>query len=99
MDQTMIFEFLAIVIGAAISIFLIPFIKNKIGNEKFNELIAFIEWCVRWAEQTYSPEQNLLKKDAVYKKVEAYAQKLGMTVTDEQLDIFIEGVVHAVKKG
>lgn len=99
MTNEAIFQFLLVILLAVLSYFVIPWIKSKIGNEKWEQLLDFIEWCVRWAEQKFSPEQNQMKKKEVYKKVFEYAEQIGIKVTGEQLDALIEGVVNAVKKG
>ena len=99
MSSEAIFQFALALILAVLSYFVIPWIKNKLGNDKYAQLLDFIEWCVRWAEQKYTPEQNQMKKKEVYKKVFEYSEQIGIKVTGEQLDALIEGVVNAVKKG
>ena len=99
MNSEAIFQFALALILAVLSYFVIPWIKNKLGNDKYAQLLDFIEWCVRWAEQKYTPEQNQMKKKEVYKKVFEYSEQIGIKVTGEQLDALIEGVVNAVKKG
>lgn len=99
MNSEAIFQFALALILAVLSYFVIPWIKNKLGNDKYTQLLDFIEWCVRWAEQKYTPEENQKKKKEVYKKVFEYSEQIGIKVTGEQLDALIEGVVNAVKKG
>lgn len=96
MDEKII-ELIITLILAVLSIFVIPYLKQKVGQDKYEQLISFIEWCVRWAEQKYTPEENHQKKIAVYERVSDYAEEIGIKVTPTQLDSLIEGVVHLVK--
>ena len=70
----------------------------KVDEYNLGKLMMFIEYAVRWAEQIYTPEQNLKKKEKVYGRAKVYLQQLGLDLTDDQLDTIVEGMVNEVKK-
>ena len=86
------------ILGAIVTYYLIPWLKVKITDQKLKQLYSFIEYCVRWAEQEYTPEEWKKKKGQVYNKAKIYLSELGLKLTDEQLDTIVEGIVNEVKK-
>ena len=60
MDQ--ILNAIITIICLVITGILIPLIKAKIGQEKFNQIRQFTEIAVRSAEQLYTPEEWKEKK-------------------------------------
>lgn len=75
--------------------YLIPYIKNKIGNDNYNDLVAFIEITVRAAKQTL--DSNGEKKEYVLKQVNEWLAALKIEMTAEQIDALIEGIYNKVK--
>ena len=87
------------IIGATLTAFIIPWIRQKIDTEKMERFLEYIEIAVRGAEQLYTPAQWKEKKEAVYKYIVKKAEDMGMKINTEDIDLLIEGIVHEVKKG
>ena len=70
---------------------LIPAIKTIMTNEKYSNLIDYAEKCINAAEKlvTGSGED---KKAYVTELLKAWIKKTGLSMTDEQLSILIEGI-------
>lgn len=77
--------------------YLIPWIKSKMSNEKYNELLIFIRKCVEAAEKIYTVEEWKEKKTYVVEMAEDKLDSLGIDITAEELNGLIEGIVYAVK--
>ena len=43
-------------------------------------------------------QENKKKKGQVYNKAHEYLKRIGLVLTDEQLDMIVEGIVNEVKK-
>ena len=84
--------------GVIVTYYLIPWLKTRIEDYKLKQLFSFIEYSVRWAEQEFTPEENKKKKGMVYNKAREYLKRIGLELTDEQLDTIVEGIVNEVKK-
>jgi hypothetical protein len=80
-----------------ISAYVIPWLKNKIGEDKYINLIDFAEIVVRSAEKIYTPEQWQEKKKYAMNAIIQKAKDIGLNLSEEELNAIIEGAVHAVK--
>lgn len=80
-----------------ITAYVIPWLKSKIGENKYNEIVSYVEFAVRCAEKLYNTEQGKEKKQYVYSYILRKAKELDIELTEEDINILIEGVVHAVK--
>lgn len=88
-------------IALAIGLFLalkagIDFLKVKIGEAKFNQIVGYAELAVRAAEQVgirlnYSNEE---KKAFVLSTVRQYADKFGIEYDEQFLEDLIESAVQ-----
>jgi len=86
--------------SALVSMYVIPYIKTKMSAEQIEQLTYYIQLAVRCAEQIYTAEQWKTKKIYVFNHIRKLAsEKLGIDITDEELDILIEGIVNEVKHG
>lgn len=86
------------IIGLLFTYVIVPYIKNKIDQDKLNKLQQYIEYAVRYAEQLYTESQNKEKKEYVYNYILHKANEIGLhNLTEEDLDIMVEGVVNLVK--
>ena len=94
-----ILEAICGIIGVLITVYLIPWLKGMIGDDKFDLLIEYTAYAIRAAEQLYTPEQWAEKKAYVLKYVEDKAQEIGVTLTDADIENLIEGLVNEIKKG
>ena len=99
MQTEMIIKFIATVIGAILTAFVIPWIRQKIDEGKLDKLIEFTEIAVRYAEQVYTPDQWREKKQAVYEYILQKANDIGLGLDEKDINLLVEGIVNEVKKG
>lgn len=85
------------VILILISAYVIPWLKNKIGEDKYITLIDFAEIVVRSAEKIYTPEEWSKKKEYAVELVAKKSEELGLNLEVEEINAIIEGAVQAVK--
>lgn len=95
------FTILKVVVSVAtalISVYVIPLLREKLKDAKYQSLIEIVEVAVRAAEQTIKGEKmGAVKKDEVIDFVTWWAASHGVNITDEQLDRLIECVVYNLK--
>lgn len=94
---TKITELIVTIILALVSYYVIPWLKNKVGDDKYNLLVAFAETVVRSAEKIYTPEEWAVKKQYAMEMVSDKAEELGLKLSVEEINAIIEGAVQAVK--
>lgn len=94
---TVIVKAIIAVLSVLITSVVIPYIKGKIGENKYEEIKYYVIYAVRCAEQVYKPEQWQEKKAYVMAYIIRKASELGIEMTDEDLNILIEGIVNEVK--
>lgn len=87
------------IIGILITGYLIPWIKAKIGENKYNTIVEYTELAVRSAEQLYTPEEWKEKKQYVLNYITNKAKEIGLDLTAIDIENIIEGIVNSVKKG
>ena len=90
------FNILKIVISVAvalISAYLVPFIKNKLQEDKYSQLVVMVHTAVQAAEQTIGSGNGAVKKDEVMSFVTDYMNRVGIKITEEQLDQLVESAV------
>lgn len=97
MNGDLIVKIIVALIGGLITYFLIPWLKTKVEAEKLEKFRAFVEDAVRAMEQLLPPEEYKKKKEEVKQAAEEYLAKIGLKLTDEQIELIIEGIVNAVK--
>lgn len=86
------------VLSVVITSYVVPYIKSKIGENKFDRLIYYISVAVRCAEQIYTKEQWMEKKQYVMDYVLDLAnEKLHLDFTYGQLETIVEGIVNEIK--
>ena len=86
------------IISGIVSAYVIPFLKSKIKEQDMNRLLTIVEKAIKCAEQVYTPEQWEQKKIYVTNYVKSWLGTLNISITNEQLDAIIEGIVFEVKK-
>lgn len=93
MDENLfkIIQYVVFIIILIAARYLIPAIKTIMNNEKYANLIDYAEKCINAAEKlvTGSGED---KKAYVTELLKAWIKKTGLSMTDEQLSILIEGI-------
>ena len=75
-----------------VSAYLIPLLKEKLNDSKYNRLLEMVEIAVRAAEQTIHSEGSI-KKDQVTQFVTQWMLEHGIAITQDQLDQLIEAAV------
>lgn len=85
------------ILSVVITTVIIPYVKQKLGDEKYAKLTEYVEWAVRCAEMLYTKEEWAQKKEYVVKYVTAKAAELKIELAPEDIDVLIEGLVHLVK--
>lgn len=96
---TMLVESVCTILGILLTAYIIPWFKNKVGENKYDKLVEFTKICVRAAEQLFSDAENELKKSYVRSQIIIYADQLAIGLNESQLDAIIEGIVNSIKKG
>lgn len=94
---TKIVEALVTIILALVSAYVIPWIKNRVGEDKYNLLVSFAETVVRSAEKIFTPEQWEQKKEYAVDMVLEKSNSLGLKIGIDEINAIIEGAVQAVK--
>lgn len=93
----MILSIICTVVVMAMAGYVIPTLRQRIGDEKIAEIKRLVELAVRYAEQVYGKEQFQEKKAAVREYVYEKASDIGLT--DKDIDVLIEATVNEIKKG
>lgn len=81
------------VVCALIAVYLVPYLKNKLQDEKYAQLLYMVEVAVRAAEQTIGSGEGKLKKEEVMSFVLRWMADNGIKITEEQLSQLIESTV------
>jgi LL-H family phage holin len=77
---------------------IVPYIKEKIGNEKLAKYEYWVDFAVRAAEMIFA-EQGMgeTKKEYVVAFLNEMFNKNRTVITEEQLNILVEAAVNAMK--
>ena len=87
------------VVAALLSAFVIPLLKEKLTDIKYQRLLEMVEIAVRAAEQTIKGSgQGKYKKEDVINYVTSYMLQHGIMITEDQLDELIEAAVYNMNK-
>ncbi len=95
-DITQILMATMTLIMSVITAFLIPYLKEKIGEKRFAELSRWVSVAVTAAEQIYVGSGRGEEKKAY---VLEFLNSKGFTVDVDALDKLIESAVYAMKNG
>ncbi len=98
MMNDLTFNILKIVISVCAALFayyVIPVIKAKVKSDKYSELLAMIDICVRAAEQTTKGSgMGLIKKENVMIAMTNWLNQKGIEMSQKQLSDLIEAAVY-----
>lgn len=89
-DITNLIECAIALISALISAFLIPYIKNQLGESKRTKLCFWTEVAVKAAEQLYGSKTGRQKKEYVA----AFLLSKGIVVDIDEVTALIESEVY-----
>lgn len=82
-----------------ISAYLIPLLKEKLNESKYQKILDMVEIAVRAAEQTIKGSGlGAVKKEQVINFVSYYMAQHGIDISHEQLDQLIECAVYNLKQ-
>ena len=95
--STVMFRCFVMILCTLISTVVIPYIKAKIGEEKWKRLQEYTLYAVRYAEQCL--DDNEEKKKYVYDYIMDKAYMLGIGLDERDIDLLVEAVVNIVKEG
>ena len=95
-DITPIVNAALALIGAGVSVFLIPWLKKQTTEAQRKELTAWVKIGVAAAEQLYVGQGRGEEKKAY---VLEWLRAHGVTVDDEKLDAMIEAAVYELSQG
>lgn len=85
--------------GALVSAYLIPWIKNNISAKDMETIVFWVRFAVRCADQLFTPEEWEKKKQYVLAYVIDMAAKLGIKLTEEDINVLIEAAVNEIHHG
>lgn len=91
---TIITKIVLPVCGAILTYFIIPWIKEKIGAEKFRNISTWVYKAVDAAEQIFPAGDNANKYKYVVDFIQTQAKKHGIELTDEEIRTLIEAAVN-----
>jgi LL-H family phage holin len=88
------------VVAALIAYYVIPFLKEKVKEAKYKDLVEAVKIAVDAAEQTFKEGgMGKLKKEDVIKFITSYLNDNKIDISDDQLDRLIEAAVFQLNKG
>lgn len=88
------------VVAALVGYYLVPFLKEKIKEAKYQDLVKAVTIAVEAAEQTFKETgMGKVKKEDVIKYITEYLNSNKIDISVEQLDKLIESAVFQLNKG
>ena len=94
---SVIIKSIVAILSVVVTTVIVPYIKQRLGDDKYAELTNYVEWAVRSAEQIYTPEEWEQKKAYVMNYIIAKAGELKIELTENDINILVEGIVNLVK--
>jgi LL-H family phage holin len=95
-DMTyLVLRIITTLIAMIIAIYVIPLLKQSIAKIQDEKLQEFIKFAVYAAQQTI--QDNFNKKQYVVSQVTQWLASHNIKITEEQLDLLIEGAVLTMK--
>ena len=94
LDITDIIEAAVVLISALLTTFLLPFLKQRLSDEKRQKLIFWVETAVKAAEQLYGSKTGQQKKDYVV----AFLLSKGIVADVDEVTALIESEVYKLTK-
>lgn len=102
MDSEMfirIVQLILAILSIVITTYIIPYIKAKVGTEKFNQVKLWTRIFVDAAEQTVTkPGTGQKKLILVTDWLKNKLKELGVELSDEQIRLLIEDAVYNMNK-
>ena len=95
-----IFEVLRLVVLLAVfavSCYLIPWIRGKIGQDRLDEITRWVNTAVLMAQQVYHAQTGAARKAIVIDLLRDILIAKNISISDDQLDMLIEAAVKQMK--
>lgn len=93
-----ILKIVVTIVTALVSAYVIPLLKEKLNDSKYQRLLDMVEIAVRAAEQTIQGSGlGAVKKDEVINFVSEWMMIHGVEISQGQLDQLIECAVYNLK--
>ena len=89
-DFTKLFECIVALLSAAITTFLIPYLKQRLNEEKQKRLLFWVQTAVRAAEQLFGGKTGKQKKEYVV----AFLLSKGIVFDVDEVTALIESEVY-----
>lgn len=85
------------IFGTLVSIYVIPFVHARLGQVQLDKVMYYVDLAVRCADQIYSPEEWMQKKEYVVDYITHIVNNvMHLTLSAQDIDVLIEGVVNSV---
>ena len=100
MDTDILFKIVESVIVVAIIVisrYLVPWIRAKLGNEKFDRVVQEISVLVTAVQQMFPQYTGEQKLEFVTEKITEFLNKQHINFTEEQVRLLIESAVKQMK--
>lgn len=82
-----------------VTVYVIPFLKSKVDDKQWNDLLDIVEKSVLAAEQTIGAKNGTIKKSEVMAFVMDYISDKGLNLTKELVDQLVEAAVYKMNNG
>ncbi len=89
-DFTVIIEFVIAILSAAVTTVLIPYLKQRLSEEKQKKLMFWVQTAVKAAEQIYGSKTGQKKKEYVV----AFLLSKGIVFDVDEVTALIESEVY-----
>lgn len=93
----LLFKALISLLSILITGFLIPWLKNKIGEQKFAKIVEYTDLAIRTAEMIFTVEEWKEKKEYVLAYIIDKVKDVGIDLTAEDVNNLIESEVNRIK--
>lgn len=93
LDLTPILHAVIILASTLITIYVIPFIKQKVEASKLQNIIGWVETLVACADQIFERQQGAEKKAYVLERLQAILEEHKLTIDIKALEDLIEAEV------
>lgn len=85
--------------GTILTVYIIPYIKEKIGSEKLAQYQEWANLAVKCAEMLFTESgMGAEKKEYVVNFLNDMFNKNGVVITEQQLDVLIEAAVQELNR-
>ena len=89
-DFTVIIECVIALLSAVLTTFIIPYLRQRLGEEKHNKLLFWVQTAVKAAEQIYGSKTGQQKKEYVI----AFLLSKGVVFDVDEVTALIESEVY-----